>query len=47
LAGAVLEDQIFQALSTDRSERRGAEQSLRVLVERVDELLFFIEPEQA
>lgn len=45
--GLYYENQVFQALNTDRVERRGAEQSLHVLVERLNELLLFIEPEAA
>jgi hypothetical protein len=45
--GLYYEDQIFQALDTDRVERRGAEQSLYGLVDRLNELLLYIEPEGA
>lgn len=45
--GLYYDDQILQALDTDRVERRGAEQSLYVLVERLNELLLYIEPEAA
>ena len=38
------EDQIFQALGTDRIARRGAEQALHGLVERLADLLLYIEP---
>jgi hypothetical protein len=45
--GLYYEDQIFQALGTNRVERRAAEQSLYVLVERLNEILLFVEPEGA
>jgi hypothetical protein len=45
--GLYWEDQIFQALRTDRVERRAAEQALYGLVERLNELLLYIEPEAA
>lgn len=45
--GLYYDAQSFQALDTDRVERRGAEQSLYGLVERLNELLLYIEPEGA
>jgi hypothetical protein len=38
-------DQVFQALDTDRVEQRSAEQSLLGLIERLNELFLFVEPE--
>ncbi len=40
------ETQLHQALGTDEYMRRNAEQSLRVLIEKLDEILLYIEPTQ-
>lgn len=45
--GIYWEEQIFQALNVDRPARRSAEQALHSLVERLTELLLYIEPEGA
>jgi hypothetical protein len=45
--GLFWEEQIFQALRVDRVIRRSAEQALHSLVERLSELLLYIEPEGA
>ena len=43
--GLYYEHQVFQALDTNRVERRNAEQSLHALVERLVDLLLYVEPE--
>jgi len=43
--GLYYEEQIFQALTTNRIDRRAAEQSLFLLVEKLSEILLFVEPE--
>jgi hypothetical protein len=45
--GVYFDDQIFQAFRTSRVERRAAEQSLLLLVERLNEILLYVEPEGA
>lgn len=43
--GLYWESQIWQALDTNEMERRGAEQALYVLVEKLNDLLLYVEPE--
>jgi hypothetical protein len=45
--GLYYETDVFQALQTDRIERRSAEQALHQLVERLTDLLLYVEPEGA
>lgn len=42
--GLYSESHIHQALSTNQFEQRSAEQALRILVEKLDEILLYIEP---
>jgi hypothetical protein len=43
--GLYWDEQLLQALGTDRIERRSAEQALHGLVERLSDLLLYVEPE--
>jgi hypothetical protein len=45
--GLFLSDQVYLALATDRVQQRRAEQSLQILIDRLSELLLFIEPNDA
>jgi hypothetical protein len=37
-------EQIYQALQTNENEQRAAEQAIRILIEKLDEILLYIEP---
>jgi hypothetical protein len=40
-------NEVLQALGTSESEHRSAEQALRLLVERLDDILMYIEPDSS
>ena len=42
--GLYYQDQIYQALAITEHEQRTAEQALRILIEKLDEILLYIEP---
>ncbi|WP_126226177.1 hypothetical protein [Burkholderia ambifaria] len=42
--GIYYQDQIYQALAITEDEQRTAEQALRILIEKLDEILLYIEP---
>lgn len=42
--GLYFQDEIFQALSINEHEQRSAEQALRILIEKLDDLFLYIEP---
>src|SRR5690606_5022655 len=44
--GLYFKREIHQALAIDEYTQRSAEQSLRVLIEKLDEILLYIEPSQ-
>lgn len=42
--GLYYPEQAYQALQTNENEQRAAEQALRILIEKLDEILLYIEP---
>jgi hypothetical protein len=43
--GLYFQDEIYNGLNVDKFEQRASEQALRILIEKLDDLLLYIEPE--